>query len=126
MGRGPGSTSIVGLVAVADAVREEAREVVTGLKERGVEVVMLTGDNLRTARAIARQAGIERVMADVLPEEKASVIRDLQDGTQPCGASRPVVAMVGDGLNDAPALAQADVGVWPWAREPMWPSRQRA
>ncbi len=93
-----------GLVAVADTVREEAREAVDSLKGMGLGVVMLTGDNERTARAVARELGIERVRAGVLPGEKEGEIRKLQEAGE-------VVAMVGDGINDAPALARADVGV---------------
>jgi P-type Cu+ transporter len=94
----------LGLIAVGDALKPEARAVVRALTERGVAVAMLTGDNRRTASAIARQAGIERVLAEILPEDKALEIRRLRD-------SGRRVAMVGDGINDAPALAQADVGI---------------
>lgn len=93
-----------GIFAVADEVREEAREAVDALKEMGLGVAMMTGDNERTARAVARELGIERVHAGVLPGEKEGEIRKLQEGGE-------VVAMVGDGINDAPALARADVGV---------------
>ena len=94
----------LGVLAVADGLKPESSEVVRTLKDQGVEVVMLTGDNERTARAIAEQVGIERVVSEVLPSDKADVIRSLQ-------AEGKRVAMVGDGVNDAPALAQADVGV---------------
>ena len=94
----------LGILAVADGVRAESAEVVKTLRGQGVEVVMLTGDNERTARAIADEVGIERVVSEVLPADKADVIRSLQ-------AEGKKVAMVGDGVNDAPALAQADVGV---------------
>lgn len=94
----------LGILAVADGVRSESAEVVDTLRGQGVEVVMLTGDNERTARAIADEVGIERVVSEVLPADKAEVIRSLQ-------AEGKRVAMVGDGVNDAPALAQADVGV---------------
>ena len=93
-----------GIIAVADTLKETSTTAVAALKKEGVEVVMLTGDNERTARAVARQAGIEKIIANVLPGEKASVIKGLQ-------AEGKVVAMVGDGINDAPALAQADIGI---------------
>lgn len=95
---------LLGLVAVADRIRESARRAVQRLHDLGVQTVMLTGDNQRTADAVARQLGMDTVIADVLPEQKAAKVQELQ-------AQGRKVAMVGDGVNDAPALAQAEVGV---------------
>ena len=96
--------AVKGLVAVADSPRPEAREAVRALRRRGMDVVMLTGDNRATAQAIASEIGIDHVVAEVLPGEKASQIKAIQ-------GEGKAVAMVGDGINDAPALAQADVGI---------------
>lgn len=95
---------LLGVIAVADTIKPEAAEAVAALQASGIKVVLLSGDNHRTAEAVARQVGIGRVIAEVLPDDKAAVIRQLQSDGQ-------VVAMVGDGVNDAPALATADIGI---------------
>ena len=95
--------AVIGLIGIADAIRPTSKAAVAKLRERGIDVVMLTGDNALTAKRIAADLGIERVLADVLPAQKADKVKELQ-------ATGKIVGMVGDGVNDAPALTQADVG----------------
>jgi Cu2+-exporting ATPase len=95
---------VVAVLAVADAIREESREAVRELQAKGIEVAILTGDARAVAEAVAEELGVDRVIAEVLPEDKAAEVKKLQEGGRR-------VAMVGDGVNDAPALAAADVGV---------------
>ena len=93
----------LGILAVADRVRDSSRQAVVELRAQGLEVIMMTGDNQRTAEAIAEQVGIERIHAELLPEDKLTLIEQAQRGGR-------LVGMVGDGINDAPALARADIG----------------
>jgi Cu2+-exporting ATPase len=94
---------LLGIIAVADVIKEDSAQAVKELQNMGIEVVMLTGDNERTARAIGKQAGVDRVIAGVLPDGKEAVVRNLQEYGR--------VAMVGDGINDSPALTRADIGI---------------
>jgi Cu+-exporting ATPase len=93
-----------GIIAMADTIKENAPEAIKELKNAGIDVIMLTGDNQKTANAIAKKLGIKTVLAEVLPQQKEEVIRKLKE-------EKKIVAMVGDGINDAPALAVADLGI---------------
>jgi Cu+-exporting ATPase len=96
---------LAGIIALADTIKDNAKEAIDSLKYMGIEVIMLTGDNESTAKAVASKLGISRVIAQVLPQEKEQVIYKLKK------QEKKIVAMVGDGINDAPALARADLGI---------------
>jgi P-type Cu+ transporter len=99
---------LAGIIAIADTIKDNAKQAIDSLKSMGAEIVMLTGDNERTAKAVASKLGIDRVIAQVLPQEKEQVISMLKSDGAKKGT---VVAMVGDGINDAPALARANLGI---------------
>ncbi|MEA5499224.1 heavy metal translocating P-type ATPase [Limnoraphis robusta] len=103
--------TIEGVMGIADTLKPSSENAIKTLKRMGLEVVMITGDNQKTAEAIASQVGIERVFAEVRPEQKADLVKSIQKEKKRKGENHRIVAMVGDGINDAPALAQADVGI---------------
>jgi Cu+-exporting ATPase len=100
----PSKSPLAGLISVADPIKKNSVKALQQLHKSGIKVVMLTGDNQVTAQAVAQNLGIDQVYADVLPEQKAEVVKKLQQEGH-------IVAMAGDGINDAPALAQADIGI---------------
>ncbi len=106
-----------GLIAMRDEPRPDAVAGVQALKDAGITIVMLTGDNVRTAKAIGKQLGIE-VRAELMPEDKLRIVKELQQQGR-------IVAKVGDGINDAPALAAANIAASPWAEARMWRSKRR-
>ena len=106
-----GDGKLLGLIAVADTIKEDSPAAVKELRDMGIKVVMLTGDNEKTANAIGRQAGVDEVIAGLLPDGKESVIRKLQTADEKKSSGKNYVAMVGDGINDAPALTRADIGI---------------